>query len=317
MFQSVASCRKSCSGSHSSVFRLFNTTSKEKRYEKPQRLLSGYEIEIINSTISEDEAKRTNIPADPVWVATREDRSTSSLEFFDDLLKRRDPSEEERSRLAAKRSEAERYRQEREAWEPLYREVIEYPASQVFIALKGGQLKATGRLLPVMDPDETYQLLEREDKGWDELPLSEIPPAFWSLSGIDFQSSTARNTSANYCHISCRTADVILLFPGTRKQVVGIEEVGDCFVLSESNPGAPPRHTMRGRPPYPWEHFHLEVTDLIKRGELPSKKEAAIQYFQTWFESHKGVCPSRAAIGEKLKPYYDKFGRRGGQKISE
>ena len=251
-----------------------------------------------------------------MWAAWREDRSTSSPEFFDDLLKRPDASKEDISKLAAQRSEAERYRRDREVWEPLYREAIEYPASQVFIALKTGQLKATGRLLPVMDPDETYELLDREGKSWDDLLLSEIPPAFWSLSSIDFQSSTARNTSANYCHISCRTADVILLFPGNRNEVVGIEEVGDCFVLNKSNRGASPRHKQRGRPSYPWEHLHLEVTDLIKRGELPSKKEAAIQYFQTWFESHTGVRPSRAAIGEKLKPYYDKFGNRGGQKIA-
>ena len=81
------------------------------------------------------------------------------------------------------------------------------------------------------------------------------------------------------------------------------------------NATQPPKHPNRGRPAYPWEPFHLEVAALLQQGELPSKKEAAIQYFQTWFHTTLGVQPSRAAIGERLKPYYDKFGRRGGQKM--
>lgn len=34
------------------------------------------------------------------------------------------------------------------AWKRYYRRAIEYPASQIFVALKGGHLHGSGRLLP-------------------------------------------------------------------------------------------------------------------------------------------------------------------------
>jgi len=58
----------------------------------------------------------------------------------------------------------------------------------------------------------------------------------------------------------------------------------------------------------------LEVAAVLQRGELPVKKEAGIEYFRSWFEREHGVKASRSAVGEKLKPYYDKF-LKGGQKI--
>jgi hypothetical protein len=45
------------------------------------------------------------------------------------------------------------------------------------------------------------------------------------------------------------------------------------------------------------------------------KKEAAIEHFRSWFEREFGIKASRSVIGEKLKPYYDKFLRGSGQNI--
>jgi hypothetical protein len=74
-----------------------------------------------------------------------------------------------------------------------------------------------------------------------------------------------------------------------------------------------PRH--RGRPPFPWDPFHIEVATLLLRNELPEKKEAAIEYFQGWFLREHGIEVGRSVIGDKLKPYYDKFIKARGQKI--
>ena len=46
---------------------------------------------------------------------------------------------------------------------------------------------------------------------------------------------------------------------------------------------------------------------MILRGDLPPKKEAAILHFQDWFQKVIKQRPSRATIGEKLKPYYERF----------
>jgi hypothetical protein len=87
---------------------------------------------------------------------------------------------------------------------------------------------------------------------------------------------------------------------------VNVESFGDSFILHDRS-NIVLRVSVRGRPPYPWDAFHLEVAGLVRRDELPAKKEAAIEHFQAWFKRKLGIRPSRAAVGEKLKPYYDEF----------
>jgi hypothetical protein len=86
-----------------------------------------------------------------------------------------------------------------------------------------------------------------------------------------------------------------------------VERIGVNFVLSEASEKSPGAARPRGRPAFAWDAFHLEVTDLLLRKELPEKKEAAIQHLQEWFAKTLNQCPSRSSIGEKLKPYYDRF----------
>ena len=109
-----------------------------------------------------------------------------------------------------------------------------------------------------------------------------------------------------YCHISCETEEALALFPGPRTDVMGISKVGDSFVIEDSS-GARVAKQQPGRPSYPWEGFHHEVTRLLLTESLPRKKEAGIQLMQDWFSDKLTIRPSRASIGEKLKPYYDRF----------
>jgi hypothetical protein len=215
-----------------------------------------------------------------------------------------------RRHLEEGREEARKFESDCKVWETHYLGAIEYPTSRIFVALKGGQLVATGRLLPTLDRNEAKNI----DRDIFEIEVTEIPRDFWSFKGIDFEASAARNSEAHYCHISLRTDDVLSTFPGERASVGDVERVGDTLVVADTakNPLA---RSRRGRPSYPWEPFHNEVASLIRSNALPDKKEAAIQYFQSWFFKEHGIRPSRAAIGEKLTPYYEKFVRRGGQKI--
>jgi hypothetical protein len=131
---------------------------------------------------------------------------------------------------------------------------------------------------------------------------------------MNFEISAARNEKANYCHITVSTEELLSVFPGERQQVSGVEQVGYSFIVTEQTPKSIVRG-VRGRPSYPWEAFHLEVASLLQKNGLPKKKEAAIQLLQDWFERQLGVRPSRAAISQKLTPYYETFLRAGGQKI--
>src|SRR5262249_19662838 len=150
--------------------------------------------------------------------------------FYDDLLKRLDLEPEDRASLEEYRAAAEIYQREREVWGPLYEQAIEYPASRIFVALKSGQLASTGRLLPVRNLDEARELLDRQEKNVYDFPVVAVPASFWSLSGIDFKSSAAGNGSLYYCHVACKTEEMLAIFPGDRKPVTGVERVGDCFV---------------------------------------------------------------------------------------
>jgi hypothetical protein len=169
-------------------------------------------------------------------------------------------------------------------------------------------LPASGKLLPDLDCTKALNLLEAQEERICDLPTVAIPTKFWSLSGIDWPSNAARNQQQHYCWIRCPTADVLKAFPGEdRLPASGIERIGDNFVLNEATEVSFESLKPRGRPAFTWDPFHLEVTELLLRGDLPAKKEAAIQHFQDWFERALNQRPSRASIGQKLKLYYDRF----------
>ena len=144
-----------------------------------------------------------------------------------------------------------------------------------------------------------------------------IQVSFWSLQSMDFTNSAAQNGTDHYCHIQFTTAQVLSHFPGREGRIENIERISPfCYVVRNGASRLVDRRA-RGRPPYPWDGFLLEVAAMIQRGDMPAKKEAAIQHFQDWLEKKHGVKPSRAAVGEKLKPYYDRFIRRGQKIIGE
>lgn len=275
--------------------------------------VGDFVIEVIDSVLSEDETQRARIPTDPGWTVMLEDKAILKVSSYDEFLSRNDYLDDDlRKQIEAEREDARAHERECEAWQPHFQRAIEYSASRIFVALKDGSLRAQGRLLPHADIDMARSRLNAEAHDIFDIILSDIPPAFWSLKGIEFDASAATDGTHRYCHISCRTEDVLSLFPGERSTVT-VERVGDSYVLGETSKQVT-RAANRGRPPYPWEGFHLEVAASIQRNELPAKKEAAIQHFQAWFAREIGVRPSRAAIGEKLTPYYERFVRRNGQK---
>jgi hypothetical protein len=197
-----------------------------------------------------------------------------------------------------------------ELWLPRYEDAIEYAASTIFLALKDGRLTAKGRLLP----EDSASDLSDEDFDVYNLPVVEIPSAFWSLRGIDFEESAAADDHSHYFHIRCRTDEVFSAFPGDYVPV-SVGQFGSNFLVNDAPSTRPIANVRpRGRPSYPWDAFHLEVATLIAKAQLPLKKEACIQHLQEWFHHTHGVRPSRAAIGEKLKPYYDRFIRMPDRK---
>jgi hypothetical protein len=273
----------------------------------------GYAPDIAHTALTDEEAHRAGIPPDPNWRALIDGTTNLSSAHYDQFLAKEDLDPELRKRWSVEREASIAFEKECALWHPHYERAIEYPCSRIFIALREGRLASKGRLLPALDEDEAVDELEAKDEGILNIPPTDISPSFWTLKGIDFESSAAKNAVAHYCHISFLTDDVLRIFPGEREDVSGVERVGEILILNDG-PSRYRSNSRRGRPPYPWDGFHIEVADLLQRNKMPAKKEAAIEHFQSWFEREHGIRPSRAAVGEKLKPYFDKFIRSARQK---
>lgn len=287
---------------------IFETDHEGVDVRQSTEVDSGYVIRVGDEFLDPEECKRASIPDDPTYLALIEETTTLSVAHYEEMAKKYPDINADSFREEI--AEAKKYQSDCEAWEPHYLNAIEYPASKIFVALKSGQLRGSGRLLPTLDIEEATEL----DQDIFNIEATEIPPEFWSLQGIDFEASAARNRTSHYCHITFHTDQVFSVFPGEREPVGGIERVGSALVVADS-PRRPTTKMRRGRPPYPWDPFHVEIAGLLRKGALPDKKEAAIEHFQDWFFKQLGIRPSRAAIGEKLTPYYEKYVRRGGQKM--
>jgi hypothetical protein len=151
----------------------------EREIRETHEAFGGYAIEISDTRIFEEEAARAGIPPDPDLVAIYE-RLRATKDLDDDI----------RGNFAEDRAKHE---QACQAWAPFYKRAIEYPSSQIFVALRSGSLRAMGRPLPSIDTDEALKLLSKDDRNiWEVEPI-EIPASFWSLEGVSFDASTAKN----------------------------------------------------------------------------------------------------------------------------
>jgi integrase len=106
-----------------------------------------YASGIVDTPLSDEEAQRVGIPPDPHWIARVNERHLFSPAWYDDFLAKYDLEPEQRAQLRAEREAAAAFEKECQHWRPHYERAIEYPTSKIFIALRDGQLAATGRLL--------------------------------------------------------------------------------------------------------------------------------------------------------------------------
>jgi hypothetical protein len=211
-------------------------------------------------------------------------------------------------------TEALRAQSEWGRWRELLNRATEPCQAELYLALHKGRLTAQGKLLPAgvgaaefINNERTYG---RGDPRLDDLSDQPIPSGFWTQAGIDWLSSAVTKSGECYCDIKVPVADLISVFPPPRSLVEGaVYHVGGLLVIDradEDNSKRPKREV--GRPPLfraaVWDAFHVEVACLIKRGEFPNKKEAAIKIMTDWFERQHGKAPGRTTISEKLTGYY-------------
>lgn len=181
--------------------------------------------------------------------------------------------------------------------------------TEILHDLQRGHLKMFGHKLPYDIFDEEGPLPEED---WEKLNSSvavPIPPRSWVSRNVKWEMSALRGEECSYIWIEVDTGELFRCYPPERVlKSESFEQLGQVFLVDAANPTyAEP--SRRGRKPYPWGPFHVEVTKLYLAGGMPGKKEAAIEHFRNWFKEARGLDVSRSSIGEKLKLYFDIIGK--------
>lgn len=65
--------------------------------------------------------------------------------------------------------------------------------------------------------------------------FTEIPPAFWSLNGVDWRDSSVKSRHGEYVDVHFRVADVLQIWPSDNTA----EEIASAVPISASNPSEP------------------------------------------------------------------------------
>jgi hypothetical protein len=214
--------------------------------------------------------------------------------------------------------EATRLHQALGDWRPKYERAIEFAAAKTYCALREGVLTSKGVLLPDPDPATALKKLADDGKGLEDLEFVAIPPETWSSTGIYWGISAARHGDKHYCQIYCPTKEALALFPYDKmikgERIEGVIRYGSFFVVDNSTLKAKrkePTTTARRRgrlAQYDWVAMHLDLAEVLRDGGLPDKKEAAIASIQGKFAERGLKAPSRTEIGNRLTPYYERFG---------
>jgi hypothetical protein len=288
--------------------------------------IEGYKINVPNPNgeLTEKECERAGLPHDPrlnyhwafdVMLSDEIEEIVASRE-----LVAPEPGEDESVRKEQVRREAEGLLREMTEWKPKFERVIELAASEVYAVLRKGRLTSEGRRLPDPDVAVSLKLIADQNKKLGELEIVVIPKDFWSLRNIYWEISAARNDTEHYCHIHCRTDQVMALFPlnavTAGESVDGLVRRGSFYVLSpNSGAAATPARQSQARsrggrhPKYRWDALHVEMAGLVRKG-LPSKKEAVVEHLREFYREKIGEpVPAARTLHEWLEPYKQYFGR--------
>lgn len=196
-----------------------------------------------------------------------------------------------------------------EGWEQERDSYVDLFATEILLQLRKGNLKARGTKLPFSDRKSVNKYLSFKEIGLEDLNVVEIPDNLWVTKAVNWEESSLTHPKHAFIWIHLDTSEVLKLFPPKRilngavaGVLTGAAAITSPPIVIEAN-----LSSKRGRPPLPWELFHVEVARLFRDDKMPSKKESAIAYFTNWFKKELGEEASRSAVGQRLKIYYDQL----------
>jgi hypothetical protein len=253
----------------------------------------GYE----NLILTPEECRVGGLPPDPEWEESEKGEGEDLL----NATVAATPESEARKLLYIKWLKWKGVQEHRRnEWCRGLREILKRHHNEFRIALHEGRLRSQG---------QRSGLLTKEDIAdavlWQYIPLEPIPSTFWSSCEIDWEKCQAKGSTAAFDSIVVDTVDLFRVFPlPTPEVAISVSKCGDYFVVSDDV--AVPTHKS-GRPPFPWDEFHLELARRVVKHELYEKQDSVLKAMHDWCESQWGISPGDSTLKQKLKPYYDEF----------
>jgi hypothetical protein len=198
-----------------------------------------------------------------------------------------------------------------DGWEQARDEYLEPFVAEIFLLLRHGKLKARGTKLPFSDRKAVDKYLSFKEIGLIDLDVVDVPTDLWLSKAINWEESTLTHSDHAFIWLHFDTPQVLRLLPPKRKLAPTMSGILGGELSLTTSPVVPEgiSNAKRGRPPLPWERFHVEVARMFRDGEVPPKKESAIEYIIGWFKREMHEDVSRSAVGERLKIYYDRLVR--------
>ncbi len=263
--------------------------------------------------LTEYECQFAGIPIDPRMEEFLTGNFIFDVEFYEQSMEMYENSENinasELEKFKEEYQEAIKRAEKLAKWMPSYLEYVDQFQNEIILDLRRGHITAYGRKLPDPDRKKSQDILEKNETEFFDLDVTPIPPEAWITSDVDWDGSSILGRTRCFIWIHIKIEDIVGRYPPT-DTLVGqkVKILGNGFAISSSSiSNRPALRSKRGRPALPWEPFHVEVARMFRDGEMPDKKEAAIFALQEWFTKTNGKSVSRAAIGQKLKPYYDEL----------
>ena len=184
-------------------------------------------------------------------------------------------------------------------------------AAKLFVALRQGDIAATGKKLPARSWSQLRKHFEKGENlyggDWET-----IPKEFWVSQKIDWENSRAAGERSSYALILVETAALFRTFPFPEPPVTSqVARIGNGYVLIDTGGvGLDAPVSARGRPSFPWEQLFVEIARRAKDGNLPTKQEAFIAEISDWCRLNWGNAPGRSTLLQKIKPFYDALFRK-------
>lgn len=250
--------------------------------------------------IDDNECQRCGLAPNPEYAALFDDELYVGMVD----LWQRFPNEPKASKKLAK---GRKFEAAVAAWNEKFNDYLDWHRSRLFIALREGKVPSFGKPLP-LDADDEFPASYDEDGwfDWLSLPWEHIEALEWNSKRIIWETCHLVGRSRTFSLIQVPTDKLLIEFPPVQDSAGQAVRIGDAYQIIDQPMAA---RDKRGRRPFDWDSFHLEMARRLRSSGFPAKQEALVADMQAWCLKTWGRVVGRSTLVQKIAPYYDAFVR--------